>query len=64
MGGTCRGQVKSSLGATYSHSERSDPNVVPPSVVGYDYCDPGVRPWEELLEVTVTVTVTVTVAGT
>ena len=43
-------QVKSSLGATYSHSERSDPNVVPPSVVGYDG-DPGVRPWEELLEV-------------
>ena len=43
-------QVKSSLGATYSHSERSDPNVVPPSVVGYDG-DPGVRPWEELVEV-------------
>ena len=42
-------QVKSSVVATYSHS--FDPNVVPPSVVGCDDGDPGVRPWEELLEV-------------
>ena len=50
------GQVKSSqvsglrVYAPYSHGERSDPNVFPPSVVGYDG-DPGVRPWEELFEV-------------
>ena len=42
-------QVKSSVVATYSHS--FDPYVVPPSVVGCDDGDPGVRPWEELLEV-------------
>ena len=42
--------TKSSLGATYSHGERSDPNIVPSRVVGYDG-DPGVRPWEELVEV-------------
>jgi len=44
-------QVKSSRGATHSHSELSDPNVFPPPGSWAMTVIPGVRPWEELVEV-------------